>query len=120
MDFYLPPEGCSYRIAVVSIKILSRAGKRIVMGILSFLKQFLYTKFIIVVDDDINVRDWKEVMWAMSTRMEPVRDTIMIENAPIDYLDFASLKVDLEVRWDLMRQIKSRLKPNESGEGKLR
>ncbi|QKX02212.1 UbiD family decarboxylase [Wolbachia endosymbiont of Dirofilaria (Dirofilaria) immitis] len=90
-DFYLPPEGCSYRIAVVSIK-KSYPGhaKRIVMGILSFLKQFLYTKFIIIVDDDINIRDWKEVMWAISTRMDPVRDTIMIENAPIDYLDFAS------------------------------
>ncbi|MFP3027073.1 MAG: UbiD family decarboxylase, partial [Wolbachia sp.] len=87
VDFYLPPEGCSYRIAVVSIKkSYPGQAKRIVMGILSFLKQFLYTKFIIVVDDDINVRDWKEVMWAISTRMDPVRDTIMIENAPIDYL----------------------------------
>ncbi len=91
VDFYLPPEGCSYRIAVVSIKkSYPGQAKRIVMGILSFLKQFLYTKFIIVVDDDINIRDWKEVMWAMSTRMDPVRDTITIENAPIDYLDFAS------------------------------
>ncbi len=91
VDFYLPPEGCSYRIAVVSIKkSYPGQAKRIVMGILSFLKQFLYTKFIIVVDDDINVRDWKEVMWAISTRMDPVRDTITIENAPIDYLDFAS------------------------------
>ncbi len=91
VDFYLPPEGCSYRIAVVSVK-KSYPGhaKRIIMGVLSFLKQFLYTKFIIVVDDDINIRDWKEVMWAISTRMDPVRDTVMIENAPIDYLDFAS------------------------------
>ncbi len=91
VDFYLPPEGCSYRIAVVSIK-KSYPGhaKRIVMGIFSFLKQFLYTKFIVVVDDDINIRNWKEVTWAISTRMDPVRDTIMIENAPIDYLDFAS------------------------------
>ncbi|MDN5248065.1 MAG: UbiD family decarboxylase [Wolbachia endosymbiont of Tyrophagus putrescentiae] len=90
-DFYLPPEGCSYRIAIVSIK-KSYPGhaRRIVMGILSFLKQFLYTKFIIVVDDDINIRDWKEVMWAISTRMDPVRDIVTIENAPIDYLDFAS------------------------------
>lgn len=91
VDFYLPPEGCSYRIAIVSIKkSYPGQAKRIVMGILSFLKQFLYTKFIIVVDNDINVRDWKEVMWAMSTRMDPVRDTIMIESVPIDYLDFAS------------------------------
>ncbi|OEY86512.1 hypothetical protein BIY23_03770 [Wolbachia pipientis] len=91
VDFYLPPEGCSYRIAVVSIK-KSYPGhaKRIVMGILSFLKQFLYTKFIIVVDGDINIRDWSEVMWAISTRMDPARDTITIDNAPIDYLDFAS------------------------------
>ncbi len=91
VDFYLPPEGCSYRIAIVSIK-KSYPGhaKRIIMGILSFLKQFLYTKFILVVDDDINIRDWKEVMWALSTRMDPIRDTVTIENAPIDYLDFAS------------------------------
>lgn len=91
VDFHLPPEGCSYRIAVVSIK-KSYPGhaKRIIMGIVSFLKQFLYTKFIIIVDDDINIRDWKEVMWAISTRMDPARDTIVIENAPIDYLDFAS------------------------------
>ncbi|MDD9331951.1 MAG: UbiD family decarboxylase [Wolbachia sp.] len=91
VDFYLPTEGCSYRIAVVSIK-KSYPGhaKRIIMGILSFLKQFLYTKFVIVVDDDINIRDWKEVMWAISTRMDPARDIITIENAPIDYLDFSS------------------------------
>ncbi|WFW29969.1 MAG: UbiD family decarboxylase [Wolbachia endosymbiont of Menacanthus eurysternus] len=91
VDFYLPPEGCSYRIAIISIK-KSYPGhaKRIVMGILSFLKQFLYTKFIIIVDDDINIRNWKEVMWAISTRMDPIRDIIPIKNTPIDYLDFAS------------------------------
>src|SRR5512133_1359422 len=90
-DFYLPPEGCSYRMAVVSIK-KQYAGhaKRVMFGIWSFLRQFMYTKFIIVVDDDIAVRDWKEVMWAITTRMDPVRDTLLVENTPIDYLDFAS------------------------------
>lgn len=91
IDFWLPPEGCSYRIAIVSIKkAYPGHGKRIMMGIWSFLRQFLYTKFIIVVDEDINCRDWKDVMWAVSTRMDPVRDITPIENTPIDYLDFAS------------------------------
>jgi 4-hydroxy-3-polyprenylbenzoate decarboxylase len=90
-DFYLPPEGCSYRMAVVSIKKqYSGHAKRVMFGIWSFLRQFMYTKFIIVVDDDINVREWKEVMWAITTRMDPVRDTLLVENTPIDYLDFAS------------------------------
>lgn len=91
VDFYLPPEACSYRIAVVSIKkgYLGHA-RRIMFGVWSYLRQFTYTKFVIVTDDDINVRDWKEVIWAMSTRMDPVRDTVMVENTPIDYLDFAS------------------------------
>jgi 4-hydroxy-3-polyprenylbenzoate decarboxylase len=90
-DFYLPPEGCSYRMAVVSIKKQYPGhAKRVMFGIWSFLRQFMYTKFIIVVDDDINVRDWKEVMWAITTRMDPVRDTLLVENTPIDYLDFAS------------------------------
>ncbi len=90
-DFYLPPEGCSYRIAVVSIKkTYPGQAKRIMMGIWSFLQQFMYTKFVIVVDDDINIHDWKEVMWAISTRVDPKRDTSFIENSPIDYLDFAS------------------------------
>ncbi len=90
-DFYLPPEGCSYRLAVVSIK-KSYPGhaKRVMFGIWSFLRQFMYTKFIVVVDDDINIRDWKEVIWAITTRMDPVRDTLLVENTPIDYLDFAS------------------------------
>ncbi|MCP9760450.1 4-hydroxy-3-polyprenylbenzoate decarboxylase [Aquitalea sp. S1-19] len=90
-DFYLPPEGCSYRMAVVSIK-KQYAGhaKRVMMGVWSFLRQFMYTKFIVVVDDDVNTRDWKEVIWAITTRMDPVRDTVLIENTPIDYLDFAS------------------------------
>ncbi len=91
VDFYLPPEGCSYRIAVVSIKKQYPGhAKRIMFGIWSFLRQFMYTKFIIVCDDDINVRDWNDVMWAITTRMDPARDTTLIENTPIDYLDFAS------------------------------
>ena len=91
VDFYLPPEGCSYRMAVVSIK-KQYAGhaKRVMFGIWSFLRQFMYTKFIIVTDDDIDVRNWQDVIWAMTTRMDPVRDTTLVENTPIDYLDFAS------------------------------
>lgn len=91
IDFYLPPEGCSYRMAVVSIK-KQYAGhaKRVMMGVWSFLRQFMYTKFIIVVDEDINIRNWQDVIWAMTTRMDPARDTVLIENTPIDYLDFAS------------------------------
>lgn len=91
VDFWLPPEGCSYRIAVVSMKkAYPGHAKRIMMGVWSFLRQFVYTKFVIVVDDDINARDWKDVMWALSTRMDPARDITVIENTPIDYLDFAS------------------------------
>ena len=90
-DFYLPPEGCSYRVAIVSIKkTYPGQAKRIMMGVWSFLQQFMYTKFVIVVDDDIDVRNWKEVVWAISTRTDPKRDTSFIENSPIDYLDFAS------------------------------
>jgi len=91
VDFYLPPEGCSYRMAVVSMKKQYPGhAKRVMMGIWSFLRQFMYTKFIIVVDDDVNVRDWNDVIWAITTRMDPVRDTTLVENTPIDYLDFAS------------------------------
>jgi 4-hydroxy-3-polyprenylbenzoate decarboxylase len=91
LDFYLPPEGCSYRVACVSIrKSYPGHARRIMFGIWSTLRQFTYTKFIIVTDDDINVRDWKEVIWAMATRMDPVRDTLLVDNTPIDYLDFAS------------------------------
>jgi 4-hydroxy-3-polyprenylbenzoate decarboxylase len=91
VDFYLPPEGCSYRLAVVSIKKQYPGhAKRVMFGIWSFLRQFMYTKFIIVVDDDIDVRDWKEVIWAMTTRVDAARDTLIAENTPIDYLDFAS------------------------------
>ncbi|MES9856914.1 MAG: 4-hydroxy-3-polyprenylbenzoate decarboxylase [Sedimenticola sp.] len=90
-DFYLPPEGCSYRMAVVSMKKQYPGhAKRVMMGVWSFLRQFMYTKFVIVTDDDINVRDWNDVIWAMTTRMDPARDTTLVENTPIDYLDFAS------------------------------
>ena len=91
VDFYLPPEGCSYRMAVVSMK-KQYAGhaKRVMFGVWSFLRQFMYTKFVIVTDDDVKVRDWNDVIWAMTTRMDPVRDTTLVENTPIDYLDFAS------------------------------
>jgi 4-hydroxy-3-polyprenylbenzoate decarboxylase len=91
VDFYLPPEGCSYRLAVVSMrKQYPGHAKRVMFGIWSFLRQFMYTKTIIVVDDDVNVRDWKEVIWALTTRVDPARDTTLVENTPIDYLDFAS------------------------------
>ena len=91
VDFYLPPEGCSYRLATVSIKKQYPGhAKRVMFGIWSFLRQFMYTKFIIVVDDDVNIREWKEVIWAMTTRVDAARDTLIAENTPIDYLDFAS------------------------------
>ncbi len=90
-DFYLPPEGCSYRLAVVSMKkAYPGHAKRVMFGVWSFLRQFMYTKFVIVTDDDINIREWKEVVWALTTRVDPVRDTLLVENTPIDYLDFAS------------------------------
>ena len=109
VDFYLPPEGCSYRLAVVSIrKQYPGHAKRVMFGLWSVLRQFMYTKFIIVVDDDINTRDWQEVVWAMTTRMDPVRDTVLVENTPIDYLDFASpvsglggkMGLDATNKWD--------------------
>ena len=91
IDFYLPPEGCSYRVAIVSMKKQYPGhAKRVMMGVWSFLRQFMYTKFVIVVDDDVNTRNWQDVIWAMSTRVDPVRDFTMVENTPIDYLDFAS------------------------------
>jgi len=91
VDFYLPPEGCSYRLAVASIrKQYPGHAKRVMFGIWSFLRQFMYTKFIIVTDDDVNIRDWKEVIWALTTRVDPQRDTLIAEHTPIDYLDFAS------------------------------
>ena len=91
VDFYLPPEGCSYRLAVVTMrKEYPGHAKRIMLGVWSFLRQFMYTKFIIVTDEDVNARDWKDVIWAMTTRMDPRRDSVFIDNTPIDYLDFAS------------------------------
>jgi 4-hydroxy-3-polyprenylbenzoate decarboxylase len=91
VDFYLPPEGCSYRLAVVSMKKQYPGhAKRVMFGVWSFLRQFMYTKFIVVTDEDVNVRDWKEVIWALTTRVDPARDTLIVENTPIDSLDFAS------------------------------
>jgi len=90
-DFYLPPEGCSYRLAVVTIKKQYPGhARRVMMGVWSFLRQFMYTKFVIVTDDDINARDWNDVIWAMTTRVDPIRDTMLVDNTAIDYLDFAS------------------------------
>jgi 4-hydroxy-3-polyprenylbenzoate decarboxylase len=91
VDFYLPPEGCSYRMALVSIrKQYPGHAKRLMFGIWSFLRQFMYTKFVVVTDEDVNIRNWEDVIWAMTTRMDPARDTTLVENTPIDYLDFAS------------------------------
>jgi len=90
-DFYLPPEGCSYRLAVVSLKKQYPGhAKRVMFGVWSFLRQFMYTKFIIVTDDDVDIREWREVIWAVTTRVDPARDTLLAESTPIDYLDFAS------------------------------
>ena len=90
-DFYLPPEGCSYRIAVVSLrKQYAGHAKRVMFGVWSFLRQFMYTKFVVVTDEDVDIRDWKDVIWAITTRVDPARDTLLVESTPIDYLDFAS------------------------------
>ena len=107
-DFYLPPEGCSYRLAVASLKKQYPGhAKRVMFGIWSFLRQFMYTKLIVVVDEDIDIRDWKEVVWALTTRVDPARDTLIVENTPIDYLDFASpvaglgskMGIDATAKW---------------------
>ena len=99
-DFYLPPEGCSYRVAVVSMrKQYPGHPKRVMFGVWSFLRQFMYTKFIIVVDEDVNARDWKDVIWALSTRTDAARDLLVVENTPIDYLDFASPVAGLGSKW---------------------
>lgn len=109
IDFYLPPEGCSYRLAIISIKKQYKGhAKRVMMGCWSYLRQFLYTKYIIIVDDDIDVRKWEDVIWAITTRSDPVRDTFLIDNTPIDYLDFASpvsglggkMGIDATNKWD--------------------
>jgi 4-hydroxy-3-polyprenylbenzoate decarboxylase len=108
VDFHLPPEGCSYRLAVVSMnKQYPGHAKRVMFGIWSFLRQFMYTKFIVVCDDDIDIRDWKEVIWAITTRVDPARDSLIAENTPIDYLDFASpvaglgskMGIDATAKW---------------------
>ena len=91
VDFYLPPEGCSYRMAIISIKkAYPGHAKRVMFGLWSFLRQFMYTKFIVVTDDDVDIRQWSEVVWAITTRMDPVRDVTLADHTPIDYLDFAS------------------------------
>jgi 4-hydroxy-3-polyprenylbenzoate decarboxylase len=91
VDFYLPPEGCSYRMAIISIKkSYPRHAKRVMFGLWSFLRQFMYTKFIVVTDDDVDIRNWHDVIWAITTRVDPVRDTTLVDQTPIDYLDFAS------------------------------
>ncbi|CCN49969.1 3-octaprenyl-4-hydroxybenzoate carboxy-lyase (3-polyprenyl-4-hydroxybenzoate decarboxylase) [Vibrio nigripulchritudo MADA3029] len=116
IDFYLPPEGCSYRMAVVSMKKQYPGhAKRVMMGVWSFLRQFMYTKFVIVVDESVNTRDWNEVVHAMTTQMDPVRDTVMIENTPIDSLDFASpvvglgskMGLDATIKWDAELSVSS-------------
>jgi len=108
VDFYLPPEGCSYRVAVVSIKKAYKGhAQRIMFGIWSYLRQFTYTKMIIVTDDDIDVRSWKQVIWAITTRTDPARDTTIVNNTPVDYLDFASptsglgskIGIDATAKW---------------------
>ena len=121
VDFYLPPEGCSYRMAIVSIKKQYPGhAKRIMFGIWSFLRQFMYTKTIIVVDDDIDIRDWKEVIWAMTTRMDATRDTTLVDNTPIDYLDFASRRWPASApRWASTRPTSGRAKRGANGGGRL-
>ena len=96
VDFYLPPEACSYRVAIVSIrKRYAGHARRMMMGVWSYLRQFTYTKFVIVVDDDIDVRDWSQVVWAVATRVDPARDAMLVSGTPIDYLDFASPEAGL-------------------------
>jgi 4-hydroxy-3-polyprenylbenzoate decarboxylase len=96
VDFHLPPEACSYRIAVVSIrKQYAGHARRVMMGIWSYLRQFTYTKFVVVTDADIDVRDWRQVLWAIATRVDPARDSLLVERTPIDYLDFSSPEAGL-------------------------
>ncbi len=121
VDFYLPPEGCSYRLAVVTMK-KQYAGhaKRVMMGVWSFLRQFMYTKFVIVCDDDVNARDWNDVIWAITTRMDPARDTVLVENTPIDYLDFASPVSGLGSKMGLDATNKWPVKPIANGAVRFR
>jgi hypothetical protein len=125
VDFYLPPEGCSYRLAVVTMrKQYPGHAKRVMFGIWSFLRQFMYTKFIIVCDEDIDARDWKEVVWALTTRVDAVRDTLLVEHTPIDYLDFATTSISQAPslawarRWASMRPRSGRARPRANGVGR--
>jgi 4-hydroxy-3-polyprenylbenzoate decarboxylase len=116
-DFYLPPEGCSYRMAVVTMKKQYPGhAKRVMLGVWSFLRQFMYTKFVIVTDDDINARDWNDVIWAITTRMDPKRDTVMIDNTPIDYLTSRRCRA-WGRRWAWMPRTNGRARPPANGVG---
>ena len=119
VDFYLPPEGCSYRMAIVSIrKRYPGHAKRVMFGIWSFLRQFMYTKFIVVTDEDVDIRDWPDVIWAITTRMDPVRDTVLVDRTPIDSLDFASPVSGLGGKMGLDATSKGRAKPSANGAGR--
>ncbi len=119
VDFYLPPEGCSYRMAIVSIKKRYPGhAKRVMFGVWSFLRQFMYTKFIVVTDDDIDIRNWTEVIWAITTRMDPVRDTMLVDHTPIDYLDFASPVTGLGGKMGLDATTKWPARPSANGAGR--
>ncbi len=121
VDFWLPPEGCCYRIAVVSMKkAFPGHAKRVMMAVWSYLRQFMYTKWVIVVDDDIDARDWKDVMWAISTRMDPARDITVIEGTPIDYLDFASPESGWAPRSGWTPPTNGRRKPSANGAARSR
>lgn len=115
VDFYLPPEGCSYRGGGDHEKQYAGHAKRVMMGVWSFLRQFMYTKFVIVCDDDVNARDWNDVIWAITTRMDPARDTVLVENTPIDYLDFASPVSGLGSKMGLDAAINGTAKPSVNG-----
>ncbi len=116
VDFWLPPEGCSYRVAVVAMKkAYPGHAKRVMMAVWSYLRQFMYTKFVIVVDEDINARDWNDVIWALSTNVDPGRDLTVIEGTPIDYLDFASPQSGLGGSSVSMQRRNCRPKPTANG-----
>jgi 4-hydroxy-3-polyprenylbenzoate decarboxylase len=119
VDFYLPPEGCSYRMAIVSIrKQYPGHAKRVMFGIWSFLRQFMYTKFIVVTDEDVDIRSWPDVIWAITTRMDPVRDTVLVDRTPIDSLDFARRCRDWAARSDSTRRPRVAARPSANGAGR--
>jgi 4-hydroxy-3-polyprenylbenzoate decarboxylase len=121
VDFYLPPEGCSYRLAVVTMKKQYPGhAKRVMFGVWSYLRQFMYTKFIIVTDDDVDARNWKDVIWALVTRVDPQRDTVIVDNTPIDYLDFASPVSGWVRRWASTPPPNGRRRPHANGAGRSR